>query len=183
MQVPRRHIAISIHAGLKSGYPMTRADNCNEELMTEETTQDNVLSLTADIVSAYVSKNSLPTAALPGLIGQIHESLSGLSSSQKVEAPIALVPAVPIKKSVTPDYIISLEDGRKFKSMKRYLGLRNMSPAEYREKWGLPRDYPMVAPNYAARRSELAKKLGLGRQPNAPNTVRQKRKAAAPKAR
>ena len=75
-----------------------------------------------------------------------------------------LVPAVPIKKSVTPDYIISLEDGRKFKSMKRYLGLRNMTPAEYREKWGLPRDYPMVAPNYAAARSELAKKSGLGRK-------------------
>ena len=91
-----------------------------------------------------------------------------------------LVPAVPIKKSVTPDYIISLEDGRKFKSMKRYLGLRNMSPAEYREKWGLPRDYPMVAPNYAARRSELAKKLGLGRQPGA--AVKPKRKTT-PKAR
>ena len=150
--------------------------------MTEETTQDNVLSLTAEIVSAYVSKNSLPTAALPGLIGQIHQSLTGLSSSHKVEAPVALVPAVPIKKSVTPDYIISLEDGRKFKSMKRYLGLRNMSPAEYREKWGLPRDYPMVAPNYAARRSELAKKLGLGRQPNAAAAPAPKRKAA-PKVR
>jgi len=119
---------------------------------------------------------------LPGLIGQIHQSLTGLSSSQKVEAPIALVPAVPIKKSVTPDYIISLEDGRKFKSMKRYLGLRNMSPAEYREKWGLPRDYPMVAPNYAARRSELAKKLGLGRQPNAATAPAPKRKTA-PKVR
>ena len=88
-----------------------RADNYDEELMTDDTTQDNVLSLTAEIVSAYVSKNSLPTAALPGLIGQIHQSLIGLSSSQKVEAPVALVPAVPIKKSVTPDYIISLEDG------------------------------------------------------------------------
>jgi predicted transcriptional regulator len=176
--MPKRDFAIFIHAGLKSGYPVLRADNCYEELMTEETTQDNVLSLTAEIVSAYVSKNSLPTAALPGLIGQIHQSLTGLSSNHKVEAPIALVPAVPIKKSVTPDYIISLEDGRKFKSMKRYLGLRNMSPAEYREKWGLPRDYPMVAPNYAARRSELAKKLGLGRQPNAAAAPAPKRKAA-----
>ena len=94
--------------------------------MTEDTTQDNVLSLTAEIVSAYVSKNSLPTAALSGLIGQIHQSLSSLSAGNKAEAPVVLVPAVPIKKSVTPDYIISLEDGRKFKSMKRYLGLRNM---------------------------------------------------------
>ena len=125
--MPERDFAIFIHAGPKSGYPILRADNCYEELMTEETTQDNVLSLTAEIVSAYVSKNSLPTAALPGLIGQIHQSLTGLSSNHKVEAPVALVPAVPIKKSVTPDYIISLEDGRKFKSMKRYLGLRNMA--------------------------------------------------------
>ena len=173
----KRYSAFLFHVGPKSGYPVLRADNYDEELMTEETTQDNMLSLTAEIVSAYVSKNSLPTAALPGLIGQIHQSLTSLSSSHKVEAPVALVPAVPIKKSVTPDYIISLEDGRKFKSMKRYLGLRNMSPAEYREKWGLPRDYPMVAPNYAARRSELAKKLGLGRQPNAAPAAAPKRKA------
>ena len=110
--------------------------------MTEETKQDSTLSLTADIVGAYVSKNSLPAAALTDLIGQIHQSLSSLSSGQKVEAVVPLVPAVPIKKSVTPDYIISLEDGRKFKSMKRYLGLRNMTPAEYRAKWGLAEGLP-----------------------------------------
>jgi predicted transcriptional regulator len=142
-----------------------------------ETTQDSVLSLTADIVSAYVSKNPLPQATLPELIGQIHQSLKVLATGEKIEPTVQLVPAVPIKKSVTPDYIISLEDGRKFKSMKRYLGLRGMTPAEYREKWGLPASYPTVAPNYAAQRSELAKKLGLGRKA-APEPVKGKRKAA-----
>ena len=132
--------------------------------MSEGTIQDSTLSLTADIVGAYVSKNALPPATLPDLIARVHQSLAGLSSRKEIEAPTQLVPAVPIKKSVTPDYIISLEDGRKFKSMKRYLGLRNMTPAEYRAKWGLPTDYPIVAPNYAIQRSELAKKLGLGRK-------------------
>jgi predicted transcriptional regulator len=143
-----------------------------------ETTQDSVLSLTADIVSAYVSRNPLPQATLPELIGQIHQSLKVLATGEKIEPTVQLVPTVPIKKSVTPDYIISLEDGRKFKSMKRYLGLRGMTPAEYREKWGLPASYPIVAPNYAAQRSELAKKLGLGRKA-APEPVKVKRKAAS----
>ena len=150
--------------------------------MAEETNQNSTLSLTADIVGAYVSKNSLPAAALTDLIGQIHQSLSSLSSHPKVEAVAALVPAVPIKKSVTPDYIISLEDGRKFKSMKRYLSIRNMTPAEYRAKWGLSNDYPVVAPNYAAQRSALAKKIGLGRKAAAPATppaAKPKRKTAA----
>ena len=147
--------------------------------MTEETSQDSTLSLTAAIVGAYVSKNSLPSAALTDLIGRVHQSLTGLSSGQKVEAPAPLVPAVPIKKSVTPDYIISLEDGRKFKSMKRYLGLRNMTPAEYRAKWGLPKDYPIVAPNYAIQRSELAKKLGLGRKAAAPAPAKARQKTAS----
>jgi predicted transcriptional regulator len=121
------------------------------------------LSLTADVVSAYVSKNPLPISALPEVIAQVHQSLTALSGpKQEPKAP--LVPAVPIKKSVTPDYIISLEDGRKFKSMKRYLGLLGMTPDEYRQKWDLPRDYPMIAPNYAAKRSELAKSMGLGRK-------------------
>ena len=126
----------------------------------------DLLSLTAEVVSAYVAKNPLPTAALPEVIAQVHQSLRALSGP-KQEPQVPLVPAVPIKKSVTPDYIISLEDGRKFKSMKRYLGLLGMSPDEYRQRWGLPRDYPMVAPNYAAKRSELAKTMGLGRKPAA----------------
>jgi len=126
----------------------------------------DLLSLTAEVVSAYVAKNPLPTAALPDVIAQVHQSLLALSGP-KQEPQVPLVPAVPIKKSVTPDYIISLEDGRKFKSMKRYLGGLGMSPDEYRQRWGLPRDYPMVAPNYAAKRSELAKTMGLGRKPAA----------------
>jgi predicted transcriptional regulator len=142
-----------------------------------EFAQDNVLSLTADIVSAYVSKNPLPQAKLTELIVQIHQSLKILATGEKTEPAVALAPAVPIKKSVTPDYIISLEDGRKFKSMKRYLGLRGMTPAEYRQKWGLAADYPMVAPNYAATRSALAKSIGLGRKA-APEPVKAKRKAA-----
>jgi predicted transcriptional regulator len=156
-----------------------RATGIDEGFMTEEANRDSTLSLTADIVGAYVSKNSLPSAALTDLISRVHQSLTGLSSRQKVEATAALVPAVPIKKSVTPDYIISLEDGRKFKSMKRYLGLKNMTPAEYRAKWGLPQDYPIVAPNYAIQRSELAKKLGLGRKAIAPTPSKGKRKTAS----
>ena len=151
--------------------------------MTEETNHDSTLALTADIVGAYVSKNSLPAAALTDLIGQIHQSLSSLASGQKVEAVAPLAPAVPIKKSVTPDYIISLEDGRKFKSMKRYLGLRNMTPAEYRVKWGLPNDYPIVAPNYAAQRSELAKKSGLGRKAAAATAPDKPKRKAVTKVR
>jgi predicted transcriptional regulator len=115
------------------------------------------------VVSAYVAKNPLPPSALPEVIAQVHQALNALSGP-KVEPQAPLVPAVPIKKSVTPDYIVSLEDGRKFKSMKRYLGLLGMKPDQYRQKWNLPRDYPMVAPNYAAKRSELAKSMGLGRK-------------------
>ena len=132
----------------------------------DQGTSTDLLSLTAEVVSAYVAKNPLPTAALPEVIAQVHQSLRALSGPRQ-EPQVPLVPAVPIKKSVTADYIISLEDGRKFKSMKRYLGLLGMSPDEYRQRWGLPRDYPMVAPNYAAKRSELAKTMGLGRKPAA----------------
>ena len=131
--------------------------------MAEEPTQNDALSLTAQIVAAYVSNNTLPPPALPPFIGQVYEAINGPSSVGKAQAPVPLVPAISIKKSVTPDYLISLEDGRKFKTMKRHLTNRNMTPAEYRAKWGLPSDYPMVAPNYAAKRSDLAKKLGLGR--------------------
>ena len=132
------------------------------------------VQLTTRLVAAYVAKNPLPRISLPDLIGQVHQSLKALHEPMPQQA--ALVPAVPIKRSVTPDYIVSLEDGRKFKSMKRYLGLLGMTPDQYRQKWGLPRDYPMVAPNYAAKRSELAKTMGLGRK-SAP-TKRQRRKVA-----
>ena len=123
------------------------------------------IEITSEIVAAYVSRNSVPLAELPRLIRSVHESLASLGAAPVSEAaPEARKPAVPVKKSVTDDFIISLEDGRKFKSMKRYLKGLGMTPADYRAKWGLPSDYPMVAPAYAARRSELAKTIGLGRR-------------------
>jgi predicted transcriptional regulator len=121
------------------------------------------VELTADIVSAYVSNNSVGAADLPQLIRQVHDALTRASGGAQEEPAAPLTPAVPVKKSVTPDYIISLEDGRKYKSLKRHLNTRGMSPDEYRAKWGLAKDYPMVAANYSAQRSNLAKTLGLGR--------------------
>jgi predicted transcriptional regulator len=124
------------------------------------------MELAAEIVSAYVSNNSVPAAELPGLLGEIHSALVRVSSgAAAVVAPEAAKPAVPPKKSITNDYIICLEDGEKFKSLKRHLRTRyNMSPDEYREKWNLASDYPMVAPSYAKTRSALARKMGLGQQ-------------------
>jgi predicted transcriptional regulator len=124
----------------------------------------DTLDMTADIVSAFVGNNSVPASELPALIQNVYAALNGISSgtdASKVEAPKE--PAVSIKKSIAPDYLICLEDGRKFKSLKRHLRTKyGMSPEEYREKWNLPKEYPMVAPNYAAARSALAKTMGLG---------------------
>ncbi|WP_192258198.1 MucR family transcriptional regulator [Mesorhizobium caraganae] len=141
--------------------------------MTEEADKniDTLIELTADVVSAYVSNNPVPVGDLPALIGQVHAALKGTAGSVSAEEPLVVKPAVPIKKSVTPDYIISLEDGKKFKSLKRHLSTHyGLTPDEYRAKWGLPADYPMVAPNYAAARSALAKTMGLGRKPKEPET-------------
>ncbi|TGD95175.1 MULTISPECIES: MucR family transcriptional regulator [Methylobacterium] len=121
-----------------------------------------LVGLAADIVSAYVSKNSVPVAELPNLIASVHTSLTNLGQPASAEAE-KLTPPVPIKKTVTPDYLISLEDGKPYKSLKRHLSTRGLTPGEYRRKWGLSHDYPMVAANYAAQRSELAKSSGLGR--------------------
>ncbi|WP_029002669.1 MucR family transcriptional regulator [Azorhizobium doebereinerae] len=123
------------------------------------------LDLVADIVTAYVGNNTVAVSDLASLIQSVHTTLGKLGTP--AEEPVEeLKPAVAIKKSVTPDFIICLEDGRKFKSLKRHLRTAyNMTPDAYREKWGLPRDYPMVAPNYAAARSELARTMGLGRKP------------------
>ena len=125
-----------------------------------------LLTLTSQIVSAYVSKNSVPASELPALIGSINKSLKSLGQpQQEPEASVDLKPAVPIKKSVTPDYIVCLEDGKKLKMLKRHLmSSYNLTVDDYKKKWGLPSDYPVVAPNYANQRSELAKKLGLGRR-------------------
>ncbi|WP_375464591.1 MucR family transcriptional regulator [uncultured Methylobacterium sp.] len=123
------------------------------------------IALAAEIVSAFVSNNSVPVVELPGLVASVHATLTritGPGTEAKVEAP---VPAVSVKRSVTPDFIVCLEDGKKFKSLKRHLRTRyDMTPAEYRTKWNLAADYPMVAPSYAAARSQLAKTMGLGQQ-------------------
>ncbi|HWP25968.1 MAG TPA: MucR family transcriptional regulator [Xanthobacteraceae bacterium] len=133
--------------------------------MPESGGTSNFIGLTADIVSAYVSNNSVPAAEIPALINQVHAALARVSTGRGEFAMEAAKPAVPVKKSITPDYIICLEDGKKFKSLKRHLRTQyNMTPEQYREKWGLPVDYPMVAPNYAAARSQLAKQMGLGQQ-------------------
>ncbi|WP_150522986.1 MucR family transcriptional regulator [Roseibium sediminis] len=133
--------------------------------MTETPVDGNLIDLTADIVSAYVSNNTVASTDLPNLINEVYGALQRTSTTAQEPEPEPLKPAVPVKKSVMPDYIICLEDGKKFKSLKRHLRTHyDMTPDEYREKWELGPDYPMVAPNYAAARSELAKKMGLGQQ-------------------
>src|ERR1700753_2338005 len=125
---------------------------------------DDLLKLASDIVAAYVSNNTVSVGDLPAMIKSVHTTLGGLAGSVAAEAQTSQKPAVTVKKSITPEYIICLEDGKKLKMLKRYLRSRySLSPEEYRAKWGLPADYPMVAPNYAAQRSEFAKKIGLGR--------------------
>jgi predicted transcriptional regulator len=124
-----------------------------------------LMELTASIVSAYVQHNSVLSAELPALIGQVHTALTRISGEHGEALGDAPRPAIPVKKSIAPDYIICLEDGKKFKSLKRHLRTHyNLTPEQYREKWRLGSDYPMVAPNYAAARSHLAKQMGLGQQ-------------------
>jgi len=122
----------------------------------------DLISLTTEVVAAYVGKNAVSADDLPALIATVHGALREAAGGGRTTPAEPLIPAVPIKKSITPNFIISLEDGRRFKSMKRHLAIKGMTPDEYRAKWGLPKDYPMVAPNYAAQRSALAKELGLG---------------------
>jgi predicted transcriptional regulator len=134
--------------------------------MDSETTpaSNNLVELTADVVSAYVSNNPVGSAALSDLISSVHGALSGLLTPPAPPVAERPAPAVPVKKSVTPDYLISLEDGRRYKSLKRHLSGRGLTPDQYRAKWGLPHDYPMVAANYAKQRSDLARSMGLGRK-------------------
>ena len=125
----------------------------------------DLVEFSSEIIAAYVSNNAVAPGDLPKLIAEVHAALKGLSQEETAEPVEEKKPAVPIRKSVTPDYIICLEDGKKFKSLKRHLRTHyNLSPEEYREKWGLPADYPMVAPSYSATRSRLAKANGLGRK-------------------
>ena len=152
-----------------------------------QTIELDLTGLTADIVSAYVANNALSGDKIPDLISSIYGALSRASLQVVEPEKVELKPAVAIKKSVTPEYLICLEDGQKFKSLKRHLKTHyDMSPEEYRDKWGLPYDYPMVAPSYAAARSDLAKNMGLGRrgtavagtQPEAPASVKPVEKPA-----
>lgn len=131
--------------------------------MAEST--ENLIGLVADIVSAYVSNNSVPTADLPGLIATTHAAIATLGAPPTPVAEERPTPAISVKKSITPEFLICLEDGKKFKSLKRHLRTAyDMTPEDYRARWGLPPDYPMVAPAYAEARSTLAKKMGLGQQ-------------------
>jgi predicted transcriptional regulator len=141
--------------------------------------KNNLVELAADIVSAYVANNSVRPADLPELISSVHAALSTTGAQQTQPEAEPRTPAVPIKKSIGGDYIICLDDGKKFKSLKRHLRTKyGMTPEQYREKWGLPKDYPMVAPAYAQARSELAKSMGLGQQRKKSAGKRGSRKAA-----
>jgi len=134
-------------------------------MMNSMADSNSYIELAADIVSAYVSNNSVPASDLPSLINDVHSALLRVTAGTVITPTEVPKPAVPTKKSITSEFIVCLEDGRKFKSLKRHLRTQyNMSPDEYREKWGLPPDYPMVAPNYAKARSNLAKEMGLGQQ-------------------
>jgi MucR family transcriptional regulator, transcriptional regulator of exopolysaccharide biosynthesis len=134
--------------------------------MADHTDEARCIQLTANIVSAYVSNNAVSSAEMPALISQVYSALMRVSKGAADAAPAApLTPAVPVKRSITPEYLVCLEDGKKFKSLKRHLRTQyRMTPDQYRAKWNLPADYPMVAPNYAAARSQLAKQMGLGQQ-------------------
>ena len=131
---------------------------------SEPIASPDLVELTAEIVSAYVVNNSVRPGDLADLIGSVHGAVAALASPQTQPEPERAVPAVSIKKSITPEYLISLEDGKSYKSLTRHLKGRGLTAQQYREKWGLPRDYPMTSPNYSQRRSELAKSLGLGQK-------------------
>ncbi len=136
-----------------------------QEVVSNPMNQANNIELAADIVSAYVSNNSVPAGELPGLISEVYSALLRVGAGSAAAPAEPPKPAIPVKRSVTNDHIICLEDGKKFKSLKRHLRTQyGLSPEDYREKWGLPADYPMVAPNYAKARSNLAKQMGLGQQ-------------------
>jgi len=141
------------------------AESGNNAMNNDTTANGSHIELTAEIVSAYVSNNTVAASDIPALINQVHAALARVSGDGGEAAAEPLKPAVSVKKSITPEHIVCLEDGKKFKSLKRHLRTQyNMTPEQYRDKWNLPADYPMVAPNYAAARSQLAKQMGLGQQ-------------------
>lgn len=138
--------------------------NPDKEEKMESVKGNDLLKLASDIVAAYVSNNPVPVGELPAMIKNVHATLGSLTGAPAAEVVTNQKPAVPVKKSITPEYLVCLEDGKRLKMLKRYLRSRyGLSPDQYRTKWGLPPDYPMVASNYAAQRSEFAKKIGLGK--------------------
>ena len=140
----------------------------------------SIIEMTTDVVAAYLSNNPVEAAQLPDLIRSVHQALAAVANGSAEPAAAPLEPAVPIKRSINPDYIVCLEDGRKFKSLKRHLRAQyNLTPDEYRAKWGLPKDYPMVAPNYAQARSALARQMGLGQGGRQPSKNRKAKVADA----
>ena len=150
--------------------------------MAETAESGHLTELVADIVGAYVSNNKVAVSELPGIISQVHSALQRTTAGAEAPQQEAQQPAIAVRRSVNPDYIVCLEDGKKFKSLKRHLRTdHDMTPQEYRAKWGLKPDYPMVAPNYAASRSELAKKMGLGRKPAEAAETQPKRRGGRPR--
>ena len=151
--------------------------------MDDDSKQQEVLALTTEIVASFVGNNAVAMSDVPALIASVFQALRTTGQAEPETTAATPTPAVPIKKSVQHDFIVCLEDGKKLKMLKRHLATRyQMTPTEYRQRWGLPRDYPMVAPAYAAQRSELAKQIGLGRKPAAPAvSERSAAKAAAPR--
>lgn len=140
----------------------------------------STIEMTTDVVAAYLSNNPVDAAALPELIRSVHQALSAAANGAAEPAAAPLEPAVPVKRSINPDYLVCLEDGRKFKSLKRHLRTQySLTPDEYRTKWGLPKDYPMVAPSYAQARSALARQMGLGQGGRQPSKNRKAKAAAA----
>ena len=149
-------------------------------MITEEAvSRQELREFTAEIVAAYVSNNSVHRDELRSIISSVHTALSTLGSAVPQPAAERPAPPVSVRKSVTPDYLISMEDGRPYKSLKRHLNVRGLSPTEYRKKWSLPHDYPMTAPNYAAHRSQLAKAIGLGRKRTEPAPAKRGRRRHA----
>jgi predicted transcriptional regulator len=165
------YCCISLEDNFNNPY-VSNVQQVTEEILAEFKQRDDTLALTAQIVSAHASHNAVPAAALPTLIQDVHRTLMAIQNAPN-EAPARPEPAVPIAKSITQDHIICLEDGKKMKMLKRHLKASfNLTPDQYRQRWGLPPDYPMVAPRYAKQRSTMAKKIGLGTKPG-------KRRAAA----
>ena len=145
-------------------YPEPRAENMRDETVVE-ISREHILRITVEIVTAYVGHNQQSSAAIPEIIQTVYNTLSGLADDVAKAEPEVRKPAIPVRRSVTPDFLFCLEDGRKMKTLKRHLRTTyNLTPDEYRSRWNLPSDYPMVAPNYAKRRSDFAKKIGLGRR-------------------